>query len=387
MPGTRGKVAGVQWSACSPCPPDTPPRPRPISLQWLALTLLALASLELSAANRLSRDETILIFPTYAARTNTPPAAWQANLHVWIGEREPRNLALGTLRRALGLATDLTPDETTVFHERARWFLADNERGKRVGLRVGDRRFTLGPTAANGHAFATLQIAPSPQPSPTTLPTHPHVLQVALDPSPADPQPQGRLFLIPEHGLSVISDIDDTLKLTEVRDRAAMLRNTFLLPFQPAPGMATLLEHWHTNDHAQFHYVSASPWQLYPALAGFFETHRFPMGTFHLKTFRWKDQSFFDLFRSPIEFKLGVIEPILAAFPHRRFRLVGDSGEADPEVYGELARRYPRQIERIYIRDVTGAPADDERYRAAFRELPPQRWILFQHPSAERFAE
>ncbi|TVR27681.1 MAG: DUF2183 domain-containing protein [Balneolaceae bacterium] len=34
------------------------------------------------------------------------------------------------------------------------------------------------------------------------------------------------------------------------------------------------------------------------------------------------------------------------------FILVGDSGERDPEVYREIANRYPDQIKEIIIRDV-----------------------------------
>jgi phosphatidate phosphatase APP1 len=119
---------------------------------------------------------------------------------------------------------------------------------------------------------------------------------------------------------------------------------------------------------------------LYPELEEFRRASDFPDGTFHLKTFRWKDESFFDLFQSPVEYKLGVIEPLLEAFPRRRFRLVGDSGEADPEVYGELARRYPGQIERILIRELSGATRQSERYRAAFREVPAETWSLFSEP-------
>jgi phosphatidate phosphatase APP1 len=60
--------------------------------------------------------------------------------------------------------------------------------------------------------------------------------------------------------------------------------------------------------------------------------------------------------------------------------LVGDSGEKDPEVYGQIAREHPAQILRIYIRDVTGDRADDARYRGAFRGIPAEKWQLFRDP-------
>ena len=62
--------------------------------------------------------------------------------------------------------------------------------------------------------------------------------------------------------------------------------------------------------------------------------------------------------------------------------LVGDSGEQDPEVYASLLARYPRQIERVYIRNVTGARANDARFGPLFGSLPRERWALFTDPAA-----
>ena len=39
---------------------------------------------------------------------------------------------------------------------------------------------------------------------------------------------------------------------------------------------------------------------------------------------------------------------------------MGDSGQEDPEIYGEIARRYPGRVLAIYIRDVTPGERDDE---------------------------
>ncbi len=328
----------------------------------------------------LKRDECVIVFPAVASRT-AESNQWTADLHVWVGELEARGLSLAALQNALGLATDLSVEETAVFNERARWFLADNERRKEVSLRVGKETVTIGPTEANGHArlnlrFAGPAVANGREPAPGD-----DRLELTLAAGNPNRVLSGELFLVEPTGLSVISDIDDTIKLTEVRDREAMLRNTFLRPFRPAPGMSALYARWRTNDHAQFHYVSASPWQLYPALAEFRRTNGFPAGTFHLKTLRVKDETFLDLFQSPVEYKLGVIEPLLAKFPQRRFILVGDSGEADPEVYGEVARRHPEQIERILIREVTGEDENAERYQTAFREVAREKWRIFREPS------
>ncbi len=49
----------------------------------------------------------------------------------------------------------------------------------------------------------------------------------------------------------------------------------------------------------------------------------------------------------------------MGRFPKRRFILIGDSGEKDPEVYREIQRRFPAQVQEIMIRDVTNALAND----------------------------
>jgi phosphatidate phosphatase APP1 len=87
-----------------------------------------------------------------------------------------------------------------------------------------------------------------------------------------------------------------------------------------------------------------------------------------------------DLSASPERYKPGVIEPLLRRFPKRQFVLVGDSGEKDPEIYGALARKFPAQIRRVLIRDVTGESAGSPRYEKAFARLPREVWRVFKRP-------
>ncbi|HEX20627.1 MAG TPA: DUF2183 domain-containing protein, partial [Acidiferrobacteraceae bacterium] len=126
----------------------------------------------------------------------------------------------------------------------------------------------------------------------------------------------GRVQLVSASGLSIISDIDDTIKISNVLDKKELMSNTFLRPFKAAPGMAALYRSLHRQG-AVFHYVSASPWQLYPPLEQFREQHHFPEGSFHLKSFRWRDRSFFNIFKSSVNYKIVVIENIIKDSPGR----------------------------------------------------------------------
>lgn len=171
----------------------------------------------------------------------------------------------------------------------------------------------------------------------------------------------GRIQLIPPYGISVISDIDDTVKITEMpAGTKVVLRNTFFKPYQAAPGMADLFQLW---DDAVFHYVSGTPRQFFHPLTEFLfhENQGFPSGSMHMKNVQknflsqetWRNMG--DMLmndRYTFEQKSGQIAEILEAFPERRFILVSDSGERDPEIYREMMSRFPGQIEKVYIRDV-----------------------------------
>jgi phosphatidate phosphatase APP1 len=61
--------------------------------------------------------------------------------------------------------------------------------------------------------------------------------------------------------------------------------------------------------------------------------------------------------------------------------MVGDSGERDPEIYGHLARQFPRQVRRILIRRVHGRSLSVDRLHRAFRDVPRDKWQTFQCPS------
>ena len=331
---------------------------------------------------RLKADERIVFFPTVGQRVSGKDS-WKLEIHGCVFEPEKRSLTLAALREALDLKdVDLTPAQEKVFDERARLFLVDHERGKRIFVRIGDDVFDVGKSAADGHFKGEILLPGGAVRSLRNATTFTNWrIPFAAELPPGDTRKfTGEVALLEATGLSVISDIDDTIKITQVRDRPAMLRNTFLLPFEPAPGMAELYQNLARSNRAEFHYVSASPWQLYVPLTEFVRSNGFPSGTFALKKFRWKDRSFLSLFADPEKYKPAVIEPLLKRFPNRHFVLVGDSGERDPEVYGTIADKHPDQVLRIYIRDVTGQAADSPRYKTAFAQLPRDQWKLFRDP-------
>ncbi|KAI0503116.1 actin patch protein 1 [Xylaria bambusicola] len=158
--------------------------------------------------------------------------------------------------------------------------------------------------------------------------------------------------VIEPRGVSLISDIDDTIKRSNIALGAKeIFRNTFVRELKDLT--IDGVKDWYNTLHdmgVRIHYCSNSPWQLYPVLATYFKLASLPHGSLHLKRYTGMLQGIFE----PVaERKKGTLEKIMHDFPERKFLLVGDSGEADLEVYTELAVANPGRIKGIFIRDVT----------------------------------
>lgn len=154
------------------------------------------------------------------------------------------------------------------------------------------------------------------------------------------------------NGVSVISDIDDTIKHSAIGSGAReIFRNAFIRELNDLTIEG--VQEWYSNlakMGVKFHYVSNSPWQLYPVLTKFFAQAGLPPGSFHLKQYSGMMQGIFE----PVaERKKGTLDRIARDFPQRRFILVGDSGEADLEVYLDFVQENPGRVLGIFIRDVT----------------------------------
>jgi len=326
-------------------------------------------------SSNLKSDEEARIFPALGRREGN---TWQIRVHGWVYEPESDTGLRAATVEALRLALELPAEapESDIFRARARGFLVDNESMKSLLVRIGGEEHELASTAANGHTDTDLVVAAA-----ALRPDAAGLVPIEVITRASDPRRFGGVaFLLENSGVSVISDIDDTVKISEVRDKQELLRNTFMREFQPVPGMADAYRRWAAAG-AAFHYVSASPWQLFDPIDGFFKAGNFPPGSLHLKQFRWKDRTFFSLFQDPVAYKKPILAALLTRFPGRRFVLVGDSGEQDPEVYGIIYREFPAQVAAIYIRDVTAEPREAARYAAAFAEVPGDRWALFTDPS------
>ena len=326
----------------------------------------------------------IVLFPTYARR-EPGSRLWRATVAGMVSRPLPersrrRVLAVAVLKRILDL--DDNDLDTDVFRRRAEAFLFQRLGGRRVEIDVAGRRIDAGPSDRTGHFQVSVELDEE------TVAAAGGAIACAARLVAAEQQDEreavaaGSIHAIEPAGLSVISDIDDTVKITNVADRRELLRNTLLREFVAVPGIADVYRRWQDSGTA-FHYVSASPWQLSRCLSGFIHGAGLPSGSMHLKLFRLKDSTPLGRLPSRKRSKGRVIERILADFPERQFLLVGDSGERDPEVYAAVARRRPGQVSGIAIRRVASKIRPrrrGERFADLARTLPAGMLHVFTEP-------
>ncbi|HEY5604283.1 MAG TPA: phosphatase domain-containing protein [Gammaproteobacteria bacterium] len=350
MPTLRKICAGLLFVSTLSCYAEPPPPPRAVT-------------------TNLKSDETVILFPTnvfFDAKQNR----WVAHIHGWVFEPEQdsalRNSLIGSVRAFLDI--DQSSHAYPLFTARTRMFLVDNEGDKDIALQVRGQNIQAHKTGDNGH-FELL--------TPLAIETSGCTkwLNVKVI-TPQDDQRDfsGRIQCVAEQGISVISDIDDTIKQSNVLDKKELMKNTFVRDFKAVHGMAELYRAWSAQGYA-FHYVSSSPWQLYPALNAFLLDADYPAGSMHLKLVRLKDTSFFNLFDTPEAGKFPEITALLTQYPQRKFILVGDAGEKDPEIYARIAKDNPDRILKILIRRLPGQSGD---LTPRFAGLAASKWQVFE---------
>jgi phosphatidate phosphatase APP1 len=195
--------------------------------------------------------------------------------------------------------------------------------------------------------------------------------------------------LLDRHSVIVVSDIDDTIKDSNVPELPELLLNTLFRPFRRTPGMAEIYKKWQ-EKHAQFIYLTNSPYQLFRPLTEYLQGGEagYPDGAYYMRfvelaQLKQKISSLVacdDKVSTQENPKKHNLIPILEEFPESSFILVGDSTESDAEIYTDLflgknfptkfagkQKPYSDRIKRIYIRDVKNSRRRQEAVDALAR--------------------
>ena len=324
-------------------------------------------------AIRNESDPEVRLYPTIGYPI-AKGSLWRIQIQGRISQSAPatfgKRLMLRGLIRALNVSTQVA--EGNLFRDRVRGFISAPVTGTRVQVELAGQNYVLRRKSKASGLFSCRLDIPAKQMrefrtyGPFSIKNDTPEQDCLQKWDIGLGQISSPVFLAERRGISVVTDIDDTIKLTEVNSRRRMLLRTFAEPFEAIDGMANAYQRW-ADQGALFHYVSSSPWQIYDAINQFLFDEHFPSGSMHLKWFRLRDEIFkrWQIIRR--KSKGGVIRNLIKRLPERTFLLVGDSGERDPEIYAKLASKFPTQVARICIRQIDANPLDAERLNKIYR--------------------
>ncbi len=315
--------------------------------------------------------KSLLLYPSFLA-WDGQAKVWRGEIHGAVYEREQRSAARAALRAALG-GEKRTADEERIFDARIDPFMFDSEGGKRIIVELGGRSFRSRLSPGSGHLFVDVTFAAGAAGG-----SVPYRAGVDLE---GAGEVEGTVRLVGPEGIAVISDIDDTVKDSNVLNRDELVANTFFRPYRAIAGMADLYRAWGAQD-AAFFYVTASPWQLFQPLWGFLEDNGFPAIAMGMRQVRLTGATAVDLLRGPQAYKVRRIREFVKQFPKRTFVLVGDSGERDPEVYAAVAREFPQRVQGIFIRTLAADRRPPSWLGDVFAGVDERKCILFTDPAA-----
>jgi hypothetical protein len=184
-------------------------------------------------------------------------------------------------------------------------------------------------------------------------------------------------YLAPSKGITIVSDIDDILRVTKIYEPKQGLLNTFAKPFTPWMNMPDIYANWSTSlDNLHFHYLTTTPEQVTRNYMDFiYKTY--PLGSFDTRPLNFSDLS------ATLSIRKFLLDKIFATFPQRQFILVGDTTNSDVmKDYPQLYKDHPDQVQCIFLRN-TSATDDGDKFpydTSGFKDIPQEHYMFFLVP-------
>lgn len=148
----------------------------------------------------------------------------------------------------------------------------------------------------------------------------------------------------------VVSDIDDTIKVSHVLDPDSAVGNALKVG-NVFRGMSYLYSLIQASHHqTQFFYLTNAPQVGFDRIhARFLEIHEFPNGDLLLR------RNITDN-----EHKIRSLRKIVDDNSGAQFILIGDNGERDPAFYNQIRLERPNENFTVFIREVYSSQHDEE---------------------------
>ncbi|MBT3236489.1 MAG: DUF2183 domain-containing protein [Bdellovibrionales bacterium] len=145
--------------------------------------------------------------------------------------------------------------------------------------------------------------------------------------------------------ITIISDLDDTIKITNTTDAWSTIGNA-LYSTDIFSGTNLLYRKMVPKDKG-FYLLSASPTFLLSKVVRLLTTHNMPKADITLRNIINQ--------RNKRAYKLNAVRRMIGNSPEsEQFILLGDDSNLDPEVYGQIVQENPGRILSVYIHPVKG---------------------------------
>lgn len=174
----------------------------------------------------------------------------------------------------------------------------------------------------------------------------------------------GTAYLVPPQGLTIVSDIDDILRVTKIYQPAQGLLNSFARPFTPWENMPSIYANWsEALPETHFHYLTTTPEQITRNYMQFIYAN-YPGGSFDTRPLNFSDVS------ATLSIRLFLLQKLFATFPERKFILVGDVSNSDIMKDYPMLASTTNQVQCIFLRNTTATDDDKFPYdTSGFKDL------------------
>ncbi|KFY94479.1 hypothetical protein V500_03220 [Pseudogymnoascus sp. VKM F-4518 (FW-2643)] len=307
----------------------------------------------------ITSNDTVWLFDNTAYR-NPTTNNWEAEYIAAVFDKETGvkvSLVVADIAEKLGLGHGDEAEER--IKDRLMPFMQSVLPGRVVNVDFGRRtQLKLGPGGRNG---ISSDLRPLPEHKDGDV-----VTGVAKVPRGTNGILEMKTVYAEPEGWAIISDVDDTIKITQTGDPIGILRSTFAAEAAPVPGMSLLYTYIETlvTKSAPWFYLSASPYNLYAFLHEFIPKF-YPHGTLILRDASWRNLSglLTSLTQATQEYKVDRMEKI------------------------HSYRKYPKWVGLILIRRVENIAEvgleeknDASRFEEAFKDVPKSVWHVYSDP-------
>ncbi|KAI4252961.1 MAG: hypothetical protein LQ352_003982 [Teloschistes flavicans] len=184
-------------------------------------------------------------------------------------------------------------------------------------------------------------------------------------------------YLVPSTGMTIISDIDDILRITKIYQPKEGLLNSFARPFVQWKDMPDIYSNWSRSiPDLHFHYLTTTPEQVTRNYMDFiYKTY--PGGSFDTRPLNFSDV------QATLSIRKYLLTKIFETYPKRKFVLVADTSNSDVmKDYPQMATDFPGQVQCIFLRN-TSATDDGDKFpydTSGFKDLDKNSYMFFKVP-------